>query len=325
MWAALVSDKSVFRCPYTFSMGKSLLHAVRGYFARMKPLQRHIEGSISVDGLVRRRKAAGSVWGICLVKNEADIIEHTIRHFLAQDLDGLIVVDNHSTDGTVELLRELATTDNRIFLGVDKEPAYYQGRKMSYLAHLAWRAGADWVVPFDADEQWFAPGVTVPEFLRASRSEVVECAIHDAYPALSDGVLDLSTAQSLQIDSAPTGWVKVAFRARRWVWVEMGNHGVDSVGPREGGLSLRHFQYRSFEHVSRKASDGRAAVAMAFGDASNVASHWRDLSQLSSADLETRWRMHLAGEKTIEGFPARPRVTISNPETWVVWDPNAQL
>lgn len=307
-----------------FSM-ESLIKTVRACIARTKPLQRNIERSISVSGLQRRPKVDGSVWGICLAKNEADIIEHTVRHFLRQGFDGLIVIDNGSTDGTIEILRNIAQTDDRLFIGEDREPAYHQGRKTSYLAHLAWKAGADWVVPFDADEQWFAPTVTVPEFLRASRAEVVECAIHDVYPALPESVLDLAKDRPMQIDLDPTGWVKVAFRARRWLWVEIGNHGVDSAGPRQAGLSLRHFQYRSLAHVTRKVNDGRAAVAMAFGDTASVASHWRELSQLSSVDLEARWVAHIEGQKTIEGSPSRPRVTLSDPEPWVAWDPNSRL
>lgn len=305
-----------------------LLHTCHAQLARTKPLQRRVEGSISVKGLRRRKTVKGSVWGISLVKNEADIIAHTVRHFLQQDLDGLIVVDNGSTDGTVELLRELAESDQRVLTGEDKEPAHHQGRKTSYLAHLAWRAGADWVVPFDADEQWFAHGGTVPEFLRASEAEVVNCAVYDVYPApttLTESVLDLSATGPLHMDSAPTGWVKVAFRARPWVWVGEGNHGVDSKGPRATGLSLLHFQYRSLEHVSRKVRGGRDAVAKAFGDVANHGSHWQDLSRLSRDELEARWVAHLAGDTTIEGLPPRARTVVTGLEKWRSWDPNSEL
>ena len=69
---------------------------------------------------------------------------------------------------TREFLLNLASRDPRIHVALDEEPAYHQSEKMTWLAHCAWRAGADWIVPFDADEFWFAPGRSVAEALRAS-------------------------------------------------------------------------------------------------------------------------------------------------------------
>ncbi len=272
-----------------------------------------------------RATMPGSVWGVCMVKDEADIIAHTIRHFLQQGLDGLIVVDNGSTDATPDILRSMATSDARLFIGVDREPAYHQGRKTSYLAHVAWSAGADWIVPFDADEHWFAVGTTLPEFLRGTSATVVECAMFEVYAAPEDDTLDLSTARTFQMDVTPTGWSKVAFRAKPWVWVEMGNHGVKSRGRREAGLNLRHFPYRSREQVSRKVVGGRDAVERAFGHRSRFASHWKEVAHLSDEDLRTRWKALLGGEKILEGSPIVPRVIMSAVEPWLSWDPLSEL
>jgi hypothetical protein len=65
--------------------------------------------------------------------------------------------------------------DSRVHVVTDREPAYFQAAKMTRLARAAARAGADWVVPFDADELWFADrGV-------AERPE--HRALHGAQPA----------------------------------------------------------------------------------------------------------------------------------------------
>lgn len=298
---------------------------IRDRVLRSRPLQRQIEAAIQVDGLHPQPTVSGSVWGVCIVKNEADIIAHTIEHFLRQGLDGLIVVDNGSTDETLKILLDLAQGDDRIFVGRDREPAFYQGRKTSYLSHLAWSAGADWIVPFDADEQWFAVGKTVPEFLRATRATVVECAMYDVCAAPSENILDLATARTLYIDTMPTGWSKVAFRAQPWVWVEMGNHGVRMRGRRVSGLRLRHFPYRSLEQASRKVVEGRGAIEQAFGATSGFGGHWKEISRLSNEDFRSRWAALLHGEKFIEGSPVVPRVMISATEPWSTWDPAGEL
>ena len=74
-----------------------------------------------------------AVVAVTMVKNEADVIETTIRH-IAAHVDHVIVADNGSTDGTRELLDELPCE-----VIDDPDPAYYQSRKMSALAdYAAW-------------------------------------------------------------------------------------------------------------------------------------------------------------------------------------------
>src|SRR4051812_46619587 len=89
-----------------------------------------------------------------MVKDEADVIEGTIRH-MADEVDQLLVADNGSTDGTRDILVKLAL-ELQFTVVDDPDPGYEQSRKMSALAELAASHGATWIVPFDADELWLA-------------------------------------------------------------------------------------------------------------------------------------------------------------------------
>ncbi len=92
------------------------------------------------------------VVGVSEVKNEIDIVEAFVRHN-CESVDLLMVSDNGSTDGTLELLEKLRATGSRI--AVFSEPSF--GLRQSVRANSMMRSaimdfGADWVVPLDADE-----------------------------------------------------------------------------------------------------------------------------------------------------------------------------
>ena len=114
--------------------------------------------------LSRSRRVPGSVWAVMLVRDEEDVIAGTLDHLLRQGVAGVIVADHGSTDGTWRLLQDAARRSSKVHVLRDSEPGFYQGAKTSYLARQAWRAGADWVVPVDADEHWFAVGTDLASY-----------------------------------------------------------------------------------------------------------------------------------------------------------------
>jgi len=91
--------------------------------------------------------------GFMTVKNEVDIVAESVSHNLRR-LDGIVITDNGSEDGTWELLQEMAAADNRILLFRDPSPITTRSfhRNAMRIASLGHRPAADWAVQCDCDE-----------------------------------------------------------------------------------------------------------------------------------------------------------------------------
>ena len=87
----------------------------------------------------------GALWAVTMVRDEADVIERTVRHLIGQGVEAILVADNGSTDETPRILQRLAG-EFPLFVVHDAETAYYQAVKMSLLADWARRNGAGWIL-----------------------------------------------------------------------------------------------------------------------------------------------------------------------------------
>lgn len=224
---------------------------------------------------------------VAMVRDEADVIERSVRHLAEQGIPHIVVVDNGSKDATPDILRRLAEEIPGLVVGADREPAYVQSAKMTRLADLASAAGATWVVPFDADELWFGAEGTLAEALVAADAPVLRAVMHNAFPA-ADGSGPL-------LDTTAHFNVKVAFRPRSGAVVEMGNHEVLRPGVRAEGLRILHLPWRSFEQFARKSRTGAQAIALA-DTPEDKAYHWRRLGALDDEALRAAWEALLAGQ-----------------------------
>ena len=116
------------------------------------------------------------VFGVTLVRSEADIIALTLRYHLQLGLDSVLVLDNASSDGTDKILEQLAREDDRIRWS-RHEGEFQQAELTTGLAREAFRAGADWIVPFDADEFWYAPHRAFREILADSKAGALRAQV----------------------------------------------------------------------------------------------------------------------------------------------------
>lgn len=221
-----------------------------------------------------------SVWAVSMVRDEADVIVGTLRHMAEEGLDGIIVADNRSVDGTRDLLADLAR-DLPLVVVDDPDPAYLQSHKMTYLARLAAERGATWIVPFDADELWLFQGDRIGLELQRCDADVVTAELRNYFPSAIDpeGTDPFRTIRWRQRDRAPLP--KVAFRWETNCIIHQGNHGVTrpSGGKAIAGLTVCHFPYRSAEQFVRKARNGAAAYA-ATDLPPDVGAHWRGYGEI---------------------------------------------
>jgi hypothetical protein len=246
---------------------------------------------------------------VTMVRDEADIIEPVLRHLLAEGVDRIIVADNISRDQTWDILHKLRDETGRVVVQFDAEVGYYQADKMSGLARTAQEMGAEWVLPFDADEVWYgvAPLSGKPCRLASALAEVPE---------------DVTVIQAPGWDHIGAGpfspyrrphtqqMVKVAFRAHPDARLHMGNHDVDRPQRKSmaGPLAFRHFQYRSLAQMTRKLRNGREAY-----EASDIhpmhGTHWRSGGLKSDAELAADWA-ELCSEEGLVFDPAPLRVCV---------------
>jgi len=255
-----------------------------GWFRHSAAVRKHI-APVPPD-LPRGR---GGVWAITMVKDEADIIETVVRHLLAQGIERVLVADNLSSDGTEAILGRLARTEPVTVL-TDRLTQYFQAEKMTHLARQAARAGAGWVLPFDADEIWLAPEGTLASWLGRCPADVVQATVFNHVPTPHDDESEPDPVRRLRWRKRdPNRLHKVAFRAHRRARLAYGNHGVTRRGGRTGGLQVRHFPYRSEEQFIRKFHQGaQSFVGTGFGpDKGRV---WRGLGSLDTEGLRAAWR-----------------------------------
>jgi hypothetical protein len=220
-----------------------------------------------------------------MVKDEVDVIGRTLAHLANQGVDVVWLLENESRDGTWEVVRDLRDTaalaPTELVVISDPEVGYWQSRKMTSLAHQAARAGADWIVPFDADELWRHESArTLKEALAGVAGyTVVDFDVLDHRRTALDPGGHPFDAMGWRVPEA-LGLAKVAFKATDDVVVHAGNHGVDRRGPRlsSADFTVHHYPYRSAAQFISKARNGARAYAETDLPRS-TGQHWREYGE----------------------------------------------
>lgn len=222
------------------------------------------------------------VFGISIVRNEVDIIGLNILHHLSLGLDEILIVDNGSSDGTDGVLQQL-DMDGRIKWSRNAGP-YRQPEIFTELAHEAYRRGADWVLPIDADEFWDVTNWDLREVLERSnagalRVQIVNFIQRREQRNTSPRALVHMTRRAPQpigpveccqdlVESRQIAYVEMMYppkwitRACSTLKIGAGNHLVSGVeGPYEdtNRIICLHAPLRARSTLDAKADTGRRA------------------------------------------------------------------
>ncbi len=257
------------------------------------------------------------LYGVSMVRNEADIVRANVLYHLAAGFDRLLIVDNASTDGTRRMLRKLGR-DPRVRWTRDRG-SFRQGEVFTELARQAFAEGADWVAPVDADDFWYARGSSIKEVLADSGASALRVRHLDFIQrreqreSSPDELLTMTRRVPEPVDRAlapdllAAGKVsyiemarlhKLVSRASEAMKMVKGAHSLDGVeGPvvETGDLVLLHTPLRSLAHLEERAAsaDRRSGTGASLGPGWH-ARRWQKLRE--EGVLEEEWAANSYGE-----------------------------
>jgi hypothetical protein len=222
------------------------------------------------------------VWSILLVKNEADLVQFTLSHLISQGVDGIVIADNMSSDGTLGIIKRIADfAPIPIIIVPDNNPAHQQALKMNNLARIAAQNFIKgWILPGDCDELPYSYGPeNVADTLRSCPYPVVGLGMWNHFCTSQDKENEVNPFKRMVWRCAERNPLdKVAYYYTPRVALTEGNHGLQENGERLHGvgisLAIRHFPYRGADHFIRKIDQGGTSLRLAKDLPAGTGQHW---------------------------------------------------
>ena len=202
------------------------------------------------------------IFGICLIKNEADIIEYTLQENLKW-ADKIFVYDNGSTDGTWQIIKEMSQRDIRIVPWKSESRPYDDGLRAEVFAAFRHEAtkGDWWNFIMDSDELY----IDDPrEFLREVPSHYQVVATERFEYRLTHEDLDEfeftghfeKDRSKIRFYNPRTHSEKRFFRHRNRLRWSCDEKFPDHVGVvYEKLIRAKHFQYRNPQQMELRIQD----------------------------------------------------------------------
>ena len=265
------------------------------------------------------------VVGLYLLRNEVDIIETNLRHHFAEVLTDAIVVDNGSTDGTLELVDSLA--DEMPIQLASEVGHMYQEDRVTRMARLAVIQGADWVLPIDADEFWVGRGdplrtvledtppdvqLLVADLVNFVQSRDVRIAVPGCLVSMTmrpDHLVEPSGQLPRLVRAEEIGYLEIGYtpkcvrRAAPGLAVPKGNHydGEPDALPTDR-ITCLHVPVRAYSTLTDKMDHGRRAYEEGVpGETSWQIKRWWQMGREGTLDHEWEALSFRDGAITVGG------------------------
>jgi len=233
-----------------------------------------------------------------LVKNEADIIEHNLRFHKAMGVDGFVVTDNTSTDGTREILQKYK--DKGWILEIIDEPGqnYSQADWVHRMVESSRdKYKADWIINADADEFWSPKSGSLKTEIADRREGIFFVPVYNMLDLGGDwldntNIIKTCMPTQLSEQLIQSGRLckfhqfsrqipKIILRTSEYIHIHMGNHDADMKKRKKkkpvlsSDIMIYHFNSRGREYFKRKMLTGGAAYERNLKLGLEVGMHWR--------------------------------------------------
>ena len=256
-----------------------------------------------------------------LVKNEADIILDNIFFHYAKGVDFIIVTDNNSTDGTIDILKDLEKA-GLIHLLTAK--IYIQDKLVNRMGQIAKDVyGATILIHSDADEFWqpIKRSKLIPAFLDTNQESVlvdrkdVLPTVNDRDKSFPQNNLNMVTkhliSEDVERDSKDISLFlyrlppKVMFSVKDSLKnVGIGNHELsgDNSGNVTNEIIIYHFPFKSSDRFIEKVKIAGKTLEEV-KTPKTTAWHWKRWhKQYKSNDIEKEIELLIPDLNTIKGI-----------------------
>lgn len=222
-----------------------------------------------------------------VVRDDADVIGHQLRHHLRSGVDHVYVTLHRASDTTVDVVRDFERR-GVVTLFEERGEAFRQAEWATRMArHAARTLRRGWMVHADADEFWFTTGgESLATWFRRRRAfDRVVAPRHDMVCTEGDAPFwERCVHRKVTSVNALGGPLpgKVAHPLGHRVVVGHGCHAVTGIWPRwlparrmRSGVEILHVPARSRDGFARKVATGAQALRAFTGLDENVGATWR--------------------------------------------------